>query len=85
VNNNYFFDKKKVKLFFTVFFRAPTPPPALVIKRLFLAKEQKIRWEKVFLFLSDMKFCFMKRRARTLSANHARTEAADLGDAQANR
>jgi hypothetical protein len=28
--------------------------------RFFLAREKK-RWKNVFLFLSDMKFCFMKR------------------------
>jgi hypothetical protein len=45
------FDRKKVKLFFTFLFRvvktappragAPTPPPALVIKRLFMARKKK--------------------------------------------
>jgi hypothetical protein len=34
---------------------------AQVIKMVFLAREQKIRWKNVFLFLSDMKFCFIKR------------------------
>jgi hypothetical protein len=43
--NNYLFDKKKGKLFFTGFF---------------LAREQKTV-EKSFFFLSNMKFCFMKR------------------------
>jgi hypothetical protein len=66
------FDKKKVKLFFTGFFCAKSAKNsrfitsagggvgAQVIKRMFLAQEKK-RWKKVFLFLSDMKFCFMKR------------------------
>jgi hypothetical protein len=29
--------------------------------RFFLAREEKIRWKNVFLFLSDMNFCFMKQ------------------------
>jgi hypothetical protein len=71
MGNNYLFDKKKVKLFFTGFFSsaknsrfitsAGEGVGARVIKRMFLTREQKIRWKKVFLFLSDMKFCFMKR------------------------
>jgi hypothetical protein len=70
-NNNYVFDKKEVNIFFTVFFSSAINSRfitsagggvgARVIKWMFLAREQKIRWKNVFLFLSDMKFCFMKQ------------------------
>jgi hypothetical protein len=50
---NYLFDKKKGKLFFTGFFSSadPSPPGALVIKQLFLAREQKNSGKKFFLFM----------------------------------
>jgi hypothetical protein len=48
--NNYLFNKKKVKLFFTVYFSC-----AKNIR--FITRAPK----KVFLLLSDMKFCFMKQ------------------------
>jgi hypothetical protein len=35
---------------------------AQVMKRMFLAKEQKKKWKNVVLFLSDMKFSFILRR-----------------------
>jgi hypothetical protein len=52
MNINYLFDIKKVKLFFTgLFLSAGGGVGARVKKRLFLAREQKIRWKNVFLFL----------------------------------
>jgi hypothetical protein len=73
--NNYLFDEKKEN-FFSPFFSSS----ARVIKRMFLTREQKKKLKTVFLFLSDMKSCFMKRLfPRPRSANQATTEAADWG------
>jgi hypothetical protein len=66
---------KRSKLFFTGFFRvlktrAPTPPPALVIKRLFLAREQKIRWKNVFLFFIGHEVLFYETTFSASALEH---------------
>jgi hypothetical protein len=64
------FDTKKVKLFFTGF--------------LFITRT-KNSGKKLFFFIGhEVLFYETTFSARTLSANHATTEAADRGDAQAN-
>jgi hypothetical protein len=67
IKYNYLFDKKKGKLFFTVFFPSAkkscfsTSAPgggggARVLKQLFLAREKKNQWKKVFSFYRTCSF-----------------------------
>jgi hypothetical protein len=55
-----------------------------VIKRLFLAREQKIRWKNVFFIGYEVLFyetAFSASALEHVSANHDTTEAADWVDA----